>query len=124
MTKKLKFQFTNSTKLVNCLFDIMLKHTDFSSESYSLSQGQLISALENTITTVFINELKYMKTPIEPPCNNHEYRKMKLPQLKHEVNTKGIMVVGTGRGGAAKKIDYIDALLGRQKPMRVVRTLD
>jgi hypothetical protein len=102
----------------------MTKHTDFSSESYSLTQEQLISILGNATTDVFDNELKYVRALFEPPFPEHECRKMKLPQLKYEVNIRGLMVVGTGKGGASKKIEYINALLGKQKPRKMVRTLD
>jgi len=102
----------------------MTKHTDSSSESYSLTRDQLISILKGATTEVFDNEVKYVRASFEPPFPEHECRKMKLPQLKCEVNIRGLMVVGTGKGGATKKIDYINALLGKQKPRKLVRTLD
>ncbi len=104
----------------------MTKHIDSlsSNDRYSVTRGQLISILQSTIVSTFNDELKNIEEINKPPpFTEYQCRQMKLPQLKYEVHTRSLMVVGTGQGGAAKKIDYIDALLGRQKTRKVVRSL-
>ena len=95
-----------------------------SNDCYSVTREQLISILQSTIVSTFNGELKNIEEINKPPpFTEYQCRKMKLPQLKYEVNTRGLMVVGTGQGGASKKIDYINALLGRQQPRKVARSL-
>lgn len=108
----------------------MPKRTNFSKE-YSLTQEQWLTLIENVVVKVLEDELNSIPTepfeeqkPFEPPFTERECRNMKLPQLKYEVGKRELGVVGTGKGGAAKKIDYIDALLGRQKPKKIIRSLD
>ena len=100
--------------------------TVFSDKNYySVTQNQLISTLQSTIVSTFNDELKNIKMEQNElyPFTDSECRKMKLPQLKYEANIRGLMVVGTGTGGAAKKIDYINALLGRQATRKIVRSV-
>jgi hypothetical protein len=95
-----------------------------SNKDYSVTQSRLFSILQIVIVDVFDDELKNIKEINKLPLlTETQCRQMKLPQLKYEVHIRGLMVVGTGQGGAAKKIDYIDALLGRQKPRKVIRSL-
>jgi hypothetical protein len=108
----------------------MTNSTKFS-KGYSLTQEQWLTLIENVVIKVFEDELNSISTesveeqePFEPPFTERECRNMKLPQLKYEVSKRELTVVGTGKGGAAKKIDYIDALLGRQKPKKMIRSLD
>ena len=97
---------------------------DSSNKDYSVTRGQLFSILQSVIVDVFDDELKNIeKVNKLPLLTEIQCRQMKLPRLKYEVHIRGLMVVGTGQGGAAKKIDYIDALLGRQKPRKVIRSL-
>lgn len=112
--------------------------TMFSDRHYSMTQSQLESVLENTLQRVFVakfnDELKNVKANVKanvkvdqddklPSFTESQCRKMKLPQLKYEVHIRKLMVVGTGTGGASKKIDYINALLGRQMPRTIVRSI-
>ena len=94
-------------------------------DCYSVTQSQLILALQNTIMLSFNDELENVKADQNklPSFTDSQCRKMKLPQLKYEVQNRGLMVVGTGTGGASKKIDYINALLGRQASRKVVRSI-
>ncbi len=91
---------------------------------YAVTRGQLISILQSTIISTFNDEMKNVifLTQNEPPFTELECRAMKLPRLKYEVHTRGLMVVGTGKGGAAKKKNYVEALMGRQKTRKVVRS--
>ncbi len=96
---------------------------DSSSDCYDVTRDQLISILQSTIKSTFNDELKNVKmTQNKPPFTEIECRSMKLPRLKYEVHTRGMMVVGTGKGGAAKKKNYVEALMGRQTTRKVVRS--
>jgi len=91
---------------------------------YSVTQGRLFFMLQSVIVDAFDDELKNIEEKNKlPPLSEAQCRQMKLPRLRYEVQIRELMVVGTGQGGAAKKIDYIDALLGRQKPKKVSRPL-
>ena len=113
--EKNEISIQQSTKLLNFLGEISLNM------NFSVTQEQLISVLEKNIKAVIAAEIKCAGKPFEPPFTEYECRKMNLPRLKYEVATRGLVTVGSGKGGAVKKIDYIDALLGRQKPRIVVR---
>ncbi len=92
-------------------------------DCYDVTRDQLISILQSTIISAFNDELNNVKvTQNKPPFTEFECRVMKLPRLKYEVNTRGLIVVGTGKGGAAKKKNYVEALMGRQKTRKMVRS--
>ncbi len=105
-------------------------------DCYAVRQSQLISILRNAIASslndaitsslddTMNDALKNIISQKNPPFTEFECRRMKLPQLKYEVQIRKLRIVGTGKGGAAKKIDYINALLGRQIVGKVVRSLD
>jgi len=107
-------------------------------DCYVVGQSQLLSVLRDVIPSSFndgiasslndaiIEETKKIRKPQKEqlPFTDSEVKAMKLPQLKYEVQTRKLRVVGTGKGGAAKKVNYRDALLGRQTIGKVIRPLD
>jgi len=93
---------------------------------FGVTQTQLSSIFNDSLRIAFNNELKRINPPQQRPPSFSEFecRKMKLPRLKYEVQLRRLNVVGTGKGGAPKKLDYMNALLGRQTVGKVVRSLN